>query len=134
MIALLAWTILTPSHFQKGGVSNDFYFLIALFINVISVLISLRFEKFHWKERILVSFPFALISLFFTTLIIGPKIVEYFYDDKTWFLWETIHRLFINSMFYGLNVTILTLFSLVYFRLRGQMKSHKHNKIVKING
>ena len=120
---------MTPSHFQKGGVDNDFYFIIALFVTAISVLITLRFDNFHWIERILVSFPFAFISLFLTTLIIGPKIVEYFYDDKTWFLWETKHRLFINTIFYGLNATILTLLSFVYFKLRGQMKAHKHKKM-----
>ena len=134
MSALFGWTILTPSHFQKGGVDNDFYFIIALFVNFISLLISLSFDNFHWIERVVVSFPFAFISLFVTTVIVGPKIVEYFYYDKTWFLWETKHRLFINSIFYGLNATILTLLSFAYFNIRGQLKSHNHKKITETIG
>ena len=125
---------MTPSHFQKGGVDNDFYFIIALFVNFISLLISLSFDNFHWIERVVVSFPFAFISLFVTTVIVGPKIVEYFYYDKTWFLWETKHRLFINSIFYGLNATILTLLSFAYFNIRGQLKSHNHKKITETIG
>jgi hypothetical protein len=119
---LIVWTILTPSHFQKGGVSYDFYYIIALFVTAISVLINLFFDDFHWVEKILVSLPFAFISLFLTTLIICPIIVNLFYGDKTWFLWESNHRLFINGIFYGLNTALLTLFSHLYFNIRGKMK------------
>lgn len=126
--ALIAWTILTPSHFQKGGAGNGFHFKIALFVTAISVLISIRFDNFHWAERILISIPFAFISLFFTAIIIGPVIVKLLYSDKTWFLWETKHRLIINSIFYGLNAAILTLLSVIYFKLRRQMKTPKNNR------
>jgi len=125
LTVLLFWIVLTPSHFQKGGVDNDFYFYIALFVGTVSILITLRFDNYHWIERILVSFPFVFVSLFLTTLIIGPIIVEIFYGDKIWFLWETKHRLFINFVFYGLNAAILTLLSILYFKLRGQIKDER---------
>lgn len=119
LTALLFWILLTPSHFQKGGVDN--YLYIALFVATVSILITLRFDKYHWIERFLVSFPFAFISLFLTSFIIVPIIVEIFYGDKTWILWQTKHRLFINFVFYGLNAAILTLLSIVYFNLRGKL-------------
>lgn len=125
LCVLLLWTLLTPSHFQKGGVDSEFYFAIALFVTFISVFINLLFDKFHWTERIIVSLPFAFISLFITTLIAGPKIVDFFYSDKTWFLWETKHRIFINAIFYGLNAAIVTLLSFTYFKVRVQMKDRK---------
>lgn len=125
---LLLWTFLTPSHFQKGGVNTEFYFAIALFVAAVSILITLLFDNVHWAERSLISLPFAFISLFLTTLIFGPKIVEFFYSDKTWFLWETKHRIFINALYYGLNAAILTLLSFIYFTVRAQVKSRKKFK------
>jgi hypothetical protein len=125
---LLFWTLLTPSHFQKGAVDTEFYFAIALFVAAVSVLINLLFDNFHWVERVLVSLPFAFVSLFVTTLILGPKIVEFFYSDKTWFLWETKHKIFINSVYYGLNAAILTLMTFIYFKVRERMKVRKKLK------
>jgi hypothetical protein len=125
---LLLWTLLTPSHFQKGGVDIEFYFAIALFVATISILINLLFDNVHWVERILISLLFAFISLFLTTLILGPNIVAFFYSDKTWFLWETKHRIIINAVYYGLNAAILRLFSIVYFKVRGQLKNKRNFK------
>jgi hypothetical protein len=125
---LLLWTILTPSHFQKVGVRTEFYFAIALFVAAVSALIALLFDNVHWVERILVSMPFAFISLFVTTLIVCPKIVEFFYSDKTWFLRETKHRIFINAIYYGLNAATLALLFFLYFKVRGQMKNRKKLK------
>ncbi|MEZ4804382.1 MAG: hypothetical protein R2852_02560 [Bacteroidia bacterium] len=122
MTALLVCIIFLPSHFQKGGVDNDFNLIIALFIITISILIFLRFENFPWLERVLISLPFAFFSLFITTLILGPMFVELFYNDKTWFLWETKHRLFINAIYYGLNAAILTILTFAYFKLRSHSK------------
>jgi hypothetical protein len=125
---LLLWSLLTPSHFQKGGVDTEFYFAIAFFVTVISFLIALLFDKFRLIEKVLVSIPFAFTSLFVTTLLLVPKIVEYFYSDKTWFLSETKHRIFINTVYYGLNAIILTLLTNVYFKVRRLFNERKKLK------
>jgi hypothetical protein len=128
LVGLILWTTMTPSHFQKGGVDTEFYFAIAFFVTIISVLITLLFDKFNLPERILVSIPFAFISLFVTTFFFGPTIVEFFYSDKTWYIWETKYRIFINAVYYGLNVIILTLLANIYFKLRRLAKEGKKLK------
>jgi hypothetical protein len=116
--SLIIWIIATPSHFQKGGVDSDFYFVIALFVCFISILITLLFDKFKIAERILISIPLASISLFLTTILVVPVFVDMIYSDKTWFFWETKHRLFINVLYYGLNAIILTVLATIYFQIR----------------
>ena len=122
---LLLWTLLTPSHFQKGGVDTKFYFAVAMFVAAVSVLINFLFDNFHWIEKTLVSLPIAFISLFVMTIIVGPQIVELFYGDKTWFLWETKHRILINAAFYGLNTVMLAILSFIYFKIRTLMKNRR---------
>ncbi|HVX25155.1 MAG TPA: hypothetical protein VHB70_02340 [Parafilimonas sp.] len=123
---LLIWIIFTPSHFQKGGVDEEFYFVIAFFVTFISILICLLFDTFSLIEKLLISIPFAFVSLFIMSLILGPLIVDFFYNDKTWFLWQTKHRLFINSIYYGLNAAILSLLANMYFKLRRLLEQKKN--------
>ena len=128
---LLVWMIFTPSHFQKGGVAEKFYFLIAFFVTLISILICLLFDKFLLLERLLISILFSFVSLLIMSFMIGPLIVDFFYNDKTWFLWETKHRLFINLLYYGLNTAILLLLANVYFKIRRLLRtrSQQHSSI-----
>ncbi len=123
--ALLLWVILTPSPFQKGGVDFVFYFAMAAFVAAISFLFTFLFHNCHLPERILVSLLFAVISLFLMTLVIGPRIVELIYNDKTWVISETIHRIFINAVYYGLNAIILIVLNSIYFTAREKLKSRK---------
>ncbi len=125
---LILWTILTPSHFQKGGVVQEFYIAIAVFVTAVSFIITLPVDNLHWQERISISILFAFVSLFITTLIIGPKIVDIIYSDKTWNLWETKHRIFMNSVFYGLNTIILSMLYFIYFKAKAQSKNRKKLK------
>ena len=118
LLALSSWIIFTPSHFQKGGVDRDFYYNIALFVTVLSLLITIQYTDFHWLERLLIAFPISFTSLFLTTIILGPMFVELLYGDKTFYLWETNHSILVNAMYYGLNTLIVTIFSFVYFNLR----------------
>ena len=115
---LIVWIIAMPSHFQKGGVDTSFYFAIASFVCFISILITLLFDKFKFIERVLISIPFAFIALFITTLLVVPALVDMIYSDKTWFFWETNHRIFINILYYGLNAIILTVLAVIYFQIR----------------
>jgi hypothetical protein len=78
IILLIVWILFTPSHFQKGGVDTEFYFIIAAFVTSISLLINFRFDKFRWLERMTISIVFAFLSLFIMTLIIGPFVIEMF--------------------------------------------------------
>jgi ABC-type uncharacterized transport system permease subunit len=122
LLALFSWIIYTPSHFQKGGVDRDFYYYIALFVTIQSFLITIRHTDFHLQERLLIVFPISLLTLFLTTIFLGPFFVELLYDDKTWFLWKTNHRILINLIYYGLNVLILILCSNIYFNFRRNRK------------
>jgi len=118
LLALSSWIVYSPSHFQKGGVDRDFYYYIALFVTVLSLLITIQYTDFHWLERLLIAFPISFTSLFLTTIILWPMFVELLYGDKTFYLWETNHSILVNAMYYGLNTLIVTIFSFVYFNLR----------------
>jgi len=122
LILLVIWICITPSHFQKGGVEPAFYFGVAVFIALISFLITLLFDKFKIFERTVAAIIFAVVSLFLSTLIITPTVIDLFYQDKTWFLYETKHRLIVNSVYYSTNAVILTCLSFIYFRFRRRMK------------
>jgi len=123
---LLTWIILTPSHFQKGGVNETVYLAIALFVTFISALICLTFDNHSLIGRLLISIPFAFVSLSFVTFMLGPIIVDLFYSDKTWSLWETKHRIFVNSVYYGLNAIILTVITNIFSKI--EQKIRKRNK------
>lgn len=118
LLALSSWIIYTPSHFQKGGVDREFYYYIALFVTVLSLLITIQYTNFHWLERLLIAFPISFTSLFLTTIILGPMFVELLYGDKTFYLWKTNHSILVNAMYYGLNTLIVAIFSFVYFNIR----------------
>jgi hypothetical protein len=122
IVILLIWILFTASHFQKGGVHPKFYFVIAVFVASISMLINFSFDKFHLFERGIAALCFAFISLFISTLLIGPLFVEIFYGDRTWFFWETKHRIFINTFYYGLNAIILIILAKSYFKIRTQIR------------
>jgi hypothetical protein len=128
---LLIWTIVTPSHFQKGGVPEKFYFAIAFFVTLISILVCLLYFKFWLIERLLIAILIAFVSLFMMTFMVGPLIVAFFYGDKTWDLWETKHRIFINLCYYGLNVVAILLLSNFYFKIRRRLKYQSRLELIK---
>jgi hypothetical protein len=120
--ALLVFISTTPSTFQKGGLDNELFCHIVIFVVFLAVFISLNFTDFHWVERVLVSIPFAFLSSFVFAFIVVPKIVYSLYGYKTWLLDSIQHRLFINFTFYALNATSLILLLILYFNLRGRKK------------
>lgn len=133
IVAMLAiWIIFTESPYQKGGTSPLFSLIIPCFVMLISILIGLLYGAFHLLERLIVSLVIGLTVLFIVSYIITPYIVDYFYNDKTWFFWETKHRLFINAVYYGLNASLLTVLIHLYFKLRRQISRNKTNAITSL--
>jgi hypothetical protein len=128
-VVLITWIMLTPSHLQKGGVESAFYFLIAIFVTLISVLIVLLFDNFTVLEKIIAAIIFSFLSLFVTTLILVPAFVDNLYDGKTWFLWKTKDRIIANTIYYGSNAIILFILSAIYFQLRRKLKRKQSRKL-----
>lgn len=129
VILLLVWIICTPSHFQKGGVSDNYLVIVAFFVCLISLIVNIRLRMALRLESVLFSFPFAILSMLITVLFIGPFVIDVVYEGRTWMFVETRHRLCINTIFYGLNAAILILLSKGYFSLRARLKAHVHKKI-----
>ena len=129
LVMVILWVTLTESPYQKGGTSPMFSLAIPLFVLLIAILIGLRHDAFILFERFVASIVIGLMTLFFVSIAITPFIVDYFYSDKTWFLWETKHRLFINAIYYGLNVAFVTVLIHLYFKLRRQITRNKTNTI-----
>ena len=127
LIAWILWSVLTPTHFEKGGVDTEYYIAIAFFVLILSVLIGLLFQL-NRPESIVLSLLFAFISLFLTTLIIGPAFVDYYYNGKSWFFQETKHRIFMNLVYYGLNIAILVALSFIYVKVKDQLKRKNNLK------
>jgi O-antigen ligase len=120
IVVLLVWIVMTPSPYQKGGVDPLFSLIVPGFVIFISILIGLLFDNFKLFERLIISVIFGIISLFIISFYITPYSIELLYRDKTWFFWETKHRLFINAIYYGLNTILLIALLNLYFKLRQQ--------------
>jgi len=129
LIMLILWIAFTESPYQKGGTGPLFSLMVPAFVIIISVLMSLLYDTFHFLERAIVSIVIGLATLFVVSFILTPCIVNYFYSDKTWFLWETKHRLFINTVYYGLNAGFITILTHLYFNQRRQLGSKKKKVI-----
>jgi uncharacterized membrane protein YhaH (DUF805 family) len=120
LVFFFAASFFLPSVYQKGGVDTDFYYIISMMVFVFSLMITyLRDIKF--PGGFILSALFAVISLFLTTVLIVLYLVDKIYDDKTWFLWETKHRLFVNSLYYGINIILLIIMAYTYKKVRRQV-------------
>jgi hypothetical protein len=97
LVFFFAASFFLPSVYQKGGVDIKF------------------------PGGFILSALFAVISLFLTTVLIVLYLVDKIYDDKTWFLWETKHRLFVNSLYYGINIILLIIMAYTYKKVRRQV-------------
>ena len=106
---LVIATITIPCVFQKGGVDNSTYYLIALtvFASAGFILYSGRIKKDILAVLILT--PIIIVLGF----LLQSLAVKSMYGDKTWGLWELKGRILANMGFYG-TVGII----LVFFKLR----------------
>lgn len=124
-LLLVLWITLTESPFRKGGVGEVYWKCIAGFVLLISILIAIRYTKAHLIERLIVAGVFAILSLLLMGTYVMPPIINYFYSDKTWFLWETKHRIFINAIYYGLITADLVLSFWLYFKFNSTTQKRK---------
>lgn len=118
--ALLTWIVFAESPYQKGGSGRTLVLAIGFFIMLIAILIAISYDTFNLSERLIVAIILAIIIGYIVSVIIIPIIIDHFYSDKTWFLWETKHRLFINTVYYGLNAILQICLIHLYFKLRQQ--------------
>jgi hypothetical protein len=116
-IVLLYWIIKTDYPFQKGGVENELYFEIAFLGVFVSILVSFILTVEHLLERIVIGIITGGISLFIATLFV-MNLVDSLYDGKTWLLWETYHRIFGNSLYYGTLLGNIIFLSRIYLAIR----------------
>jgi hypothetical protein len=124
-LLLVLWITLTDSVFRKGGLDYNYRMLIMGFILLISILIAIRYTKVPLIERLVVSVVFAALSWLLMGTYVMPPIINYFYSDKTWFLWETKHRIFINTIYYGLITADLVVSFWLYFRFNSTTQKRK---------
>lgn len=123
---LVLWITLTKSPFQKGGVGDGYLIFIACFVMLISNLIAMRYKRSDILERLVIAIVFAVASLLLISIYVMPPIINSMYSDKTWYFWETKHRIFINFVYYGLIAADLIFSFWVYFRFN--IKTRRKNK------
>jgi hypothetical protein len=124
-LLLVLWITLTESVFRKGGLYYDYRMLIMGFILLISILLAIRYTKAHLIERLVVAVVFAVLSWLLIGTYVMPLIIYSLYRDKTWFFWETKHRIFINAIYYGLITADLVLSFWLYFRFNSTTQKRK---------
>jgi hypothetical protein len=124
-LLLVLWITLTDSPFQKGGVGEIYWKCIAGFVLIISTLIAIRYTKAHLIERLIVAGVFAILSLLLMGTYVMPFVIYKLYSDKTWFFWETKHRIFINAIYYGLITADLVISFWLYFRFNSTTRKRK---------
>lgn len=126
VILLILWITLTKSPFQKGGVGQYFWVYVMVFVTIIAILITLRYTKSSIPERLVIAIVFAVMSLILINTYVMKPIIAYVYHYRTWYFWETKHRIFINFVYYGLIVADLIFSFWVYFRFN--IKTRRKNK------
>jgi len=92
---------------------------------LISILIAIRYTKAHLLERFIVAGVFAVLSLLLMGTYVMPPIIHSLYKDRTWYFWETKHRIFINAIYYGLITADLVLSFWLYFRFNSTTQKRK---------
>jgi hypothetical protein len=125
-VLLILWITLTESPFQKGGVGEAYLIFITGFVMLIATLLAMRYKKSDILERLVIAIVFAVASLLLISMYVMPPIIDSMYSDKTWFFWETKHRIFINFVYYGSIVADLIISFWVYFRFN--IKTRRKNK------
>ena len=118
------WIISTESPYQKGGTGPIFSLCVPGFVFLIAILIGMRYDNFKIIERLAVGTLCSVVVLLLISVLVTPNIIAFFYDDKTWYFWETKHRLIINTIYYGLNGLLLWLFINSYFSVRTLQRNH----------
>lgn len=124
-LLLILWITFTESPFQKGGVGEHYWKFVMGFVLLISILIAIRYTKAHLIERFIVAGVFAVLSIILMDVYVMPFVIYKLYSYKTWYFYETKHRIFINAIFYGLIVADLVLSFWLYFRFNSTTQKRK---------
>ncbi|MGC4100029.1 hypothetical protein [Ferruginibacter sp.] len=113
VLILIYWICMIPCPFQKGGVDDDVYFKVFLFNLAISILVTLLVAPKNSVERFVGWAIISIVAFIISTFAI-MIVIDAVYGDKTWFLWENKHRVFINSVYYGMIFGINILLWKIY--------------------
>jgi hypothetical protein len=125
-VLLMLWITLTESPFRKGGVGQYFWVYIVVFVTIIATLIALRYTKSSILERLVIAIVFAVASLLLINTYVMELIIASMYHYRTWYFWQTKHRIIINTVYYGLITADLIFSFWVYFRFN--IKTRRKNK------
>lgn len=125
IVLYIIWILLTPSFYQKGGIESQHFFIIftiGIFLLADTLFLSIKLIGF---ELILIGFLFTSVSLFITTLLAIPSVVDLIHADRTWELWETKNRLMMNGYFALTNLTIFSVLAIAYLQIKKLLYSTK---------
>jgi|TARA_B100000795_G_C22583513_1_gene354730 hypothetical protein len=94
---IIITSIVFNSPFQKGGPDTTFIFYIFTF-PLINLFVILPIKELTVKWKLITFIAVTLISTFLSTLIITMPIVDWYFNSKTWFLWESPQRQLTNIL------------------------------------
>ena len=126
VISMICWILWSDYPFQKGGVETYFYYEIILLNLVMTMFLSLILNSNNIIERMVTCIIACGIGLIVSTNI-TISLVETFYNGKTWFLWESKHRIIGNSLYYGIMIGTDILSLLIYSTIRKNYKARSLN-------
>ena len=96
-ILIILASIVFNSPFQKGGPDSTFILYIFTF-PLINLFVILPLKELPIKWKVIAFIPATLISTFISTLIITIPIVDWYFNSKTWFLWESPQKQLTNML------------------------------------
>ncbi|WP_264558443.1 hypothetical protein [Flavobacterium sp. N2270] len=120
ILYLFIFSSFCPSIFQKGGVNDCIYILTFINSILISLTLSYEMKKLFYVEKIFISLIIGCFVASVTSLIVFPAIIDFIFDDKTWFLWKTTNRILINYFYYLMNFIIIGVLNAFYYSFRIQ--------------
>jgi hypothetical protein len=115
ILVVVPASVCFPVIFQKGGIDMNFRVLIISLSMISSTLFNFIIGSFSNKERIFLIFFASLISLL-SSCVLTYFAVSLLYQDKTWFLWENPHKVFINFIFYSTLTSSIIFTNKIYVK------------------
>ena len=121
LIALLLcawWVMVTPSLFQKGGFENESFVVMQTIFTFVAAGGLLLYGRVDSIELVIASIILMGITLFCTTLLIMPDMVDLLFGDATWNLWDRASRIRMNIIHATLNLIGFSILSTLYLAVR----------------
>jgi hypothetical protein len=122
-IITILWSVIMPSQFQKGGVSEKLNLSILLFIIVLGFLYIVGSQELYLLEKLVLPFLFFIPSLIISGKLINNILSKLYGSEYEFILCKSKPAIVANLFFYFICVFLLIILLKAY-----ELTRKKYNK------